>query len=51
MNKKIFGVKISTFLTLIACFLVAILIWLIVKYNNSSDAAFIAPRIMSVLRG
>ncbi len=52
MNKKIFSIKISTILTAIACLVIAVLIWLIVKYNDDMvDIAFSFPRIMSSLRG
>ncbi len=51
MNKKIFGIKISTILTAFACLIVAVLIWLIVKYNDTNSALSATPRILSLLRG
>ena len=33
MNKKIFGIKISTILTSFACLVIAIGIWMLVKYK------------------
>ena len=33
MNKKIFGIKISTILTAIGCLAISFLIWVVVKYN------------------
>ena len=33
MNKKIFGIKLSTILTAIVCLVVSFLIWVVVKYN------------------
>ena len=41
MNKKFLGIKISTYLTVICCAIVAVLFWLYVKYTESlpSEAA------------
>lgn len=39
MDKKNFGIKLGTVLTLFVCLLVAVCIWMIVKYNLSGDAA------------
>ena len=33
MNKKIFGIKLTTILTALACSAVAFLIWIVAKYN------------------
>lgn len=38
MNKKLFGIKISTILTAIACLLIAFAIWVVVKYNIEYSA-------------
>ena len=40
MNRKIFGIKISTYLTVICCAVAAVMFWLFVKYAelNSLDA-------------
>ena len=37
MNKKIFGIKISTILTALACLIVSLFIWITVKYNLSTE--------------
>jgi hypothetical protein len=34
MNKKFLGIKISTYLTVICCAIVAVLFWLYVKYTE-----------------
>ena len=36
MNKKILGIKISTYLTVVFCALAAVLFWLCVKYMEAS---------------
>ena len=33
MNKKIFGIKIGPLLVALVCLLVAVVIWMFVKYN------------------
>lgn len=38
MNKKIFGIKLSTVLTAFVCLVVAILVWLTVEYVNIDNA-------------
>ena len=35
MNKKIFGIKISTYLTVICCAVAAVMFWLFVKYAET----------------
>ncbi len=40
MNKRIFGIKISTILTAVVCLVAAVVIWTMVKYQldiKSSD--------------
>lgn len=37
MNKRIFGIKIKTILQMILCVLVAVSIWLFVKFANTID--------------
>lgn len=53
MNKKIFGIKLSTVLTAFVCLVVAILVWLTVEYvnidNTGSALSFGAP--FRVFRG
>lgn len=38
MNKKFFGIKLSTILTAFACLIVAFLVWMTVEYVNIDDA-------------
>ena len=38
MNKRIFGIKISTILQALLCVLFAFVMWLAVKYNNTEEA-------------
>ena len=39
MNKKIFGIKISTYLTVIGCLALAVVIWLSVKMMPDANGA------------
>ena len=39
MNKKIFGIKIVTFLQFFLCLLLAAIIWIVVQYTNSQNSA------------
>lgn len=48
MNKKIFGIKIGTYLTVICCFIVAVLFWLFVKYSESLGGA---QEVVAQIRG
>ena len=48
MNKKIFGIKIGTYLTVIFCAVAAVLFWLYVKYM---DAASPSCDVTAFLRG
>ena len=47
MNKKIFGIRLGTILTVVICIIVAFTIWMTVKYktsiagNNSNDTAYV----------
>ena len=38
MKKKLFGIRISTILTAFVCVVVALLIWMIVKYKMDLNA-------------
>ena len=38
MNKKILGVKIGTILTALACLIVSVVVWMLVKYSLDSVA-------------
>ncbi len=54
MNKKILGIKISTILTVLACLIVSIVIWTIVKYNLNNtpeESAVAALQACPFLRG
>ena len=35
MNKKIFGIRLGTIITMITCIAVALAIWMIVNYKTS----------------
>ena len=37
MKKKIFGIKLNTILTVIACLAAAVVFWLLVKYTESTE--------------
>lgn len=37
MNKKLFGIKISTYLQILVCFIVAFSIWFFAKYVELSE--------------
>lgn len=39
MNKKILGIKISTYLTVVFCAIAAVFCWLYVKYVEPSQVA------------
>lgn len=39
MKKKIFGIRISTILTFLICFLAALLLWFYVDFTNDSNAS------------
>jgi hypothetical protein len=38
MNKKIFGIRLGTIISLVVCLVVAFLIWLFANYNAMGDA-------------
>ena len=45
MNKKIFGIKLSTILTVFICLVISLVVWMLVEYDlNNSKAAFSIPR-------
>lgn len=39
MNKKIFGIKISTILTFIICLVAAVLLWFYVDFTNDDSGS------------
>jgi hypothetical protein len=39
MNKKFFGIKLSTILTFVICLVVSFVIWMLVKYQLDSKNA------------
>ena len=43
MDKKNFGIKLGTVLTFFVCLVVAVCIWMIVKYNLSEGVASLLP--------
>ena len=54
MNKKIFGIKLGTILSAVICLFLALVIWMLVKYQLEGDdmaTAFIALRNFTSLRG
>lgn len=50
MKKKIFGIKLNTFLTVFACLVAAVAFWLLVKYSESTDLTA-AVSLLANLRG
>ncbi len=42
MNKKIFGIKLGTFITALVCLIVAFVIWIYVEYDRALDAGAIS---------
>ena len=45
MNKKLFGIKISTYIQLLVCFVIAFCVWFFAKYadlSKSNETAAIA---------
>ena len=49
MNKKIFGIKISTLITLFACLTVAFLIWLYANYTAMTDEKNVLDSALSLI--
>ena len=46
MNKKIFGIKLSTILTVFVCLVIALVVWMLVEYDlNNSKVAFFLPQL------
>ena len=39
MNKKLFGIKISTYLQILICFILAFCVWFFAKYANLSETS------------
>ena len=37
MNKKLFGIKLSIFISLFVCFIIAFFVWFIAKYIELSE--------------
>lgn len=48
MNKKIFGIKIGTILSVVLCLAIAVVFWLFVKYSESSAVSCIAPLLLGI---
>ena len=48
MNKKIFGIRIGTILSVGLCLLTAVVFWLFVKYSGSAALSFAAPMLFGV---
>ena len=51
MNKKILGVKLGTILTAVVCLIVAIVVWLLVKFNLNAEALCSFSRRLLLFRG
>ena len=37
MNKKLFGIKVSTYLQILVCFIVAFCVWFYAKYADLTE--------------
>ena len=51
MKKRIFGIKISTLLTVFVCLAVAFAIWMLVNYRSGLNAMFFGAPLFNFLRG
>ena len=51
MKKRIFGIKLSTVLTLFVCLAVAFAIWMLVNYRADLEALVSTPRLFDFIRG
>ena len=51
MKKKIFGISIGTILTAALCVIIAVLVWLVVKFNINHDATQAFACLFPFLRG
>ena len=49
MKKRLFGIKLSTILSVVLCFAFAVLFWLFVKYSEADTTA--AVRLLPALFG
>ena len=47
MDKKLFGIKISTYLQLFVCFLVAFCVWFFAKYVEVTEINEAATNLLS----
>ena len=50
MNKKIFGIRIGTVLSVIVSFITAVVFWLFIKYSES-DPDIAQSAFVSIFRG
>ena len=51
MNRKIFGIRLGTLISLAACLAVAFLIWLYANYTAMTDANSVKETASLLLRG
>jgi len=54
MNKKFFGIKLSTIFTIVICLIVAVAIWMLVKYQldaKNIDTVFTVFPTLALFRG
>ena len=49
MNKKIFGIRVGTIITVIVCFVLAVFMWLFVNFKNAN--AFSGIMLLDFIRG
>ena len=49
MNKKLFGIKVSTYLQIIVCFIVAFCVWFFAEYVDLTETNGSATAITSSL--
>ena len=49
MKKKLFGIKIGTYISVIISLVLAVLFWLLVKYSESDASAMLAICLGTVL--
>jgi hypothetical protein len=51
MNKKIFGIRIGTIISLLVCVLVAFAIWLYANYTHMTDESVLNSAFPLIFRG
>ncbi len=51
MNKKFFGIKLSSIIAFVICLVASFVIWMLVKYHLSSETAFDFSKFALMSRG